>query len=128
NAILRKWGYDVVAAKDGMECLEMICTSTLPTIGLLDWYLPDITGATICQSLRKMRIDQPVHLVLMTTVSDGTEGLRSIENGADDFLAKPYSIPDLNAHMLKAERHLDLQQQLRLLEWPEPKSPFPFLE
>ncbi|MEN9353736.1 MAG: hypothetical protein RL318_1061, partial [Fibrobacterota bacterium] len=42
NAILRKWGYDVVAAKDGMECLEMICTSTLPTIGLLDWYLPDI--------------------------------------------------------------------------------------
>jgi two-component system, cell cycle response regulator len=128
NAILRKWGYDVVAAKDGMECLEMICTSPIPTIGLLDWHLPDFDGTTICQSLRKIQTDQPIHLVLMTTVNDGTEALRSLENGADDFLAKPYSIYDLNAQMLKAERHLNLQQQLRFLEWPEPRAPLPGIE
>lgn len=115
NAILRKWGYDVAAAKDGMECLEMLCTSPVPTVGLLDWHMPDFDGGTICQSMRKLETDQPVHLILMTSIVDGTEVLRSIENGADDFLPKPYSIHDLNAQMLKAQRHLALQQRYREL-------------
>lgn len=115
NAVLRKWGYDVVAAKDGMECLELLCTSPVPTVGLLDWHMPDFDGATICQSMRKLDTDQPVHLILMTSATDGTEALRSIEKGADDFLAKPYSIHDLNAQMLKAQRHLSLQARFREL-------------
>jgi CheY-like chemotaxis protein len=116
NAVLRKWGHDVMAARDGLECLEMICNSPAPVVGLLDWYMPDFDGGTICQSMRKIETDQPVHLILMTSVLDGTEAIRSIENGADDFLAKPYSIPDLNAHMIKAQRHLNLLKRLRDLE------------
>lgn len=115
NAILRKWGYDVVPAKDGMECLEMLCTSPVPTVCFLDWYMPDVDGASICQSLRKIETEQPMHLILMTAHNDGTETLRSLENGADDFLPKPYSITDINAQMIKAERHLGLLQRLRLL-------------
>lgn len=115
NAVLRKWGYDVVAAKDGLECLEMLCTSPVPTVGLLDWHMPDFDGATICQSMRKLDTDQPVHLILMTSTVDGSECLRSIENGADDFLPKPYSIHDLSAQMLKAQRHLSLQKRFREL-------------
>lgn len=123
NAILRKWGYDVVAAKDGMECLEMLCTSPLPTVGLLDWHMPDFDGGTICQSMRKLETDQPVHLILMTSANDGTEVLRSIENGADDFLPKPYSIHDLNAQMIKAQRHLSLQKRYRELAASSPNPP-----
>ena len=116
NAVLRKWGYDVVAAKDGLECLELICNSPVPVVGLLDWYMPDYNGGTICQSLRKIETDKPVYLILMTSMVDGNEALRSIENGADDFIAKPYSIPDLNAQMIKAQRHLGLLARLRELE------------
>lgn len=112
NAILRKWGYDVVPAKDGMECLEMLCSSPVPTVGFFDWYMPDFDGRHICQSIRRIETEQPVHLILMTAHNDGTEALRSLEAGADDFLAKPYSITDLNAQMIKAERHLGLLQRL----------------
>jgi len=115
NAILRKWGYDVVPAKDGMECMEMLCTSPVPTVGFLDWYMPDFDGSSICQSIRRIETDQPVHLILMTAHNDGSEALRSLESGADDFLAKPYSITDLNAQMIKAQRHLGLLQRLRTL-------------
>ncbi len=123
NAILRKWGYDVVPARDGMECLELLCSSPVPTVGMLDWYMPDFDGATICQSMRKLDTDQPVHLILMTSITDGTETLRSIENGADDFLPKPYSIHDLNAQMLKAQRHLSLQKRYRELMAHSPNPP-----
>jgi CheY-like chemotaxis protein len=112
QAILRKWGYDVRATKNGIEALELLCTSTLPTIGFLDWYMPDAEGGTICQSLRSISTEQPVHLVLITALKDGSEGVRALEAGADDFLPKPYSVNDLNAQMVKAERHLDLLARL----------------
>ncbi len=116
HAVLRKWGYDVVSAKDGMECLEMLCSSPVPTIGLLDWFMPDFEGGAICQSLGKISTEQPVHLILMTSIEDGAECLRALEMGADDFMPKPYTINDLNAHMVKAERHLRMQTRLRSLE------------
>ena len=112
QAILRKWGYDVVTAKNGTEALELLCTSQRPTIGFLDWHMPDVEGLTVCQSLRRVAVEQPIHLVLTTSVREGDEGLRALEAGADDFLPKPYSVNDLNTQMLKAERHLSLLSRL----------------
>lgn len=116
HAVLRKWGYDVVSAKDGMECLELLCSSPVPTVGLLDWYMPDFEGGAICQSIHKISTEQPVHLILMTSIEDGTECNRALETGADDFLSKPYTINDLSAQILKAERRLKLLVQIRQLE------------
>jgi len=112
QAILRKWGYDVVTAKNGTEALKILCTSQLPTIGFLDWHMPDVEGLTVCQSLRRISVEQPIHLVLTTSVKEGDEGLRALEAGADDFLPKPYSVNDLNAQVLKGERHLSLLSRL----------------
>lgn len=113
QAILRKWGYDVVTAKNGTEAMELLCTtSQRPIIGFLDWHLPDVEGLAICQNLRRISVEQPIHLVLTTSVKEGDEGLRALEAGADDFLPKPYSVNDLNVQLLKAERHLNLLSRL----------------
>lgn len=112
QAILRKWGYDVVTAKNGTEAMELLCTSQLPTIGFLDWHMPDVEGLAVCQSLRRISVEQPIHLVLTTSIKEGDEGMRALEAGADDFLPKPYSVNDLNVQLLKAERHLNLLSRL----------------
>lgn len=96
-------GYTVFEAHTGQEGM----TETIarrPDIILLDMALPDMTGLKVLQNLREWS-QTPV---IILTVKDAEEDkVQALDAGADDFVTKPFSVPELLARMRVAERHAE---------------------
>jgi DNA-binding response OmpR family regulator len=93
---IRSAGYEVLAASSAEEGFFMV-HSGQPDLLLLDLTLPHRNGLDVLRQIRKESLDLRV-LILTShnTVDDRVEGLRS---GADDYLGKPFSFPELLARM-----------------------------
>ena len=93
---IRSAGYEVLAASSAEEGFFMV-HSGQPDLLLLDLTLPHRNGLDVLRQIRKEGLDLRV-LILTShnTVDDRVEGLRS---GADDYLGKPFSFPELLARM-----------------------------
>ena len=50
---LEKWGYEVVTARDGGEAWTLLTQPDPPRLAILDWMMPNIDGAQVCQQIRK---------------------------------------------------------------------------
>lgn len=93
---LREAGYAVDSTGDGEEGLWYACSSEYDVI-ILDWMLPGIDGLTLLRRLREK--GNPVH-VLILTARDGVEDrVRGIDEGADDYLVKPFAFEELLARV-----------------------------
>ncbi len=93
---IRSAGYEVLAASSAEEGFFMV-HSGQPDLLLLDLTLPHRNGLDVLRQIRKEGID--IRVLILTshnTVDDRVEGLRS---GADDYLGKPFSFPELLARM-----------------------------
>ena len=93
EAILAPRGYDVVSATDGGAALEL-AASAKPDLVLLDVMMPQPDGYAVCRKLRE-REETAMLPVIMLTASEGSEKIKAIEAGADDFIAKPLNQAEL---------------------------------
>lgn len=102
-ASLSARGYRVVRAATGEEGL-ILCAMELPRIVVLDLGLPDIDGLEVCRRIREW---SEVPIVVLT--ADGSEGrkVHALDGGADDYVTKPFSMPELMARIRTALRHGD---------------------
>jgi DNA-binding response OmpR family regulator len=89
-------GYETVIEEDGLKALETATKEPFKLI-LLDVVLPGMNGLDICRNLRARGIDTPI-LILTSrdTLEDKVEGL---DAGADDYIIKPFEIPELLARV-----------------------------
>jgi two-component system response regulator MprA len=88
---LERDGHQVLTAATGMQLLAQVTDET--AVVVLDLGLPDADGRDVCLSLRAGGCDAPV---LMLTAMDGTHHTVSgFEAGADDYLTKPFDVPEL---------------------------------
>ena len=85
---LEKEGYVVTEAGDGEEAL-MIADETRPDAVLLDWMLPRISGIEVCRQLRRKS----------DTRTEEADKIRGLNIGADDYITKPFSMPELMARL-----------------------------
>lgn len=92
---LRKEGYDVIAAKDGVEALDA-ARREKPDLIILDIMLPKMSGFEVCRILRK---DTTIPIVMLTAKSDETDKIVGLEIGADDYMTKPFSLRELLARV-----------------------------
>jgi DNA-binding response OmpR family regulator len=94
---LRREGYAVDAALDGASALDRISYTPYDAV-LLDLNLPDIDGLDVC---RAIRLDPEAGTrVLMLTARDTIEDrVNGLDEGADDYLAKPFALPELLARL-----------------------------
>jgi two-component system phosphate regulon response regulator PhoB len=95
---LSREGYAVETAADGPEGMDCIVRKP-PQLLLLDWGLPSISGLELC---RRLRADPPgVRFPIVMMSARGSEGDRvcGLDAGADDFLVKPFSLPELSARI-----------------------------
>jgi two-component system response regulator MprA len=93
---LRLEGYDVTLAADGRQTLEAVVSSP-PDALVLDVRMPEVDGLEVCRRLRA--ISDPTPVLMLTAkdaVSDRVEGL---DAGADDYLVKPFALPELLARL-----------------------------
>ncbi len=93
---LRQDGYDVVAASTQEEAMSLIHSRTDIAICLLDVMLPDGDGYRICREIRK-KSDMPI--LFLTACDDEVHTVLALEQGADDYIAKPFRIRELLARM-----------------------------
>jgi len=109
---LAGWGYEVAAVGDGTQAWQQFQQPQPPSLALLDWEMPGLTGIQVCRNIRSLATLQPPYLILLTgrdSPEDLVEGLR---NGANDYLTKPFYEPELAARLQVAERTLELQRHL----------------
>jgi len=112
QALLVKWGYEVVATADGNEALGILEGEGAPRLAILDWMMPGMEGAQICARVRE-HLERPyVYMLLLTARNDKQDLLRGLELGADDYLTKPFDSKELRARLLVGQRILDLQDGL----------------
>lgn len=112
QALLAKWGYEVIAAEDGDGAWRHLQASDAPRIALLDWMMPGQNGVDVCRALRKLRPD-PYTYILLLTAKDAKESVvEGLESGADDYLTKPFNPQELKARIRVGLRLLDLEDKL----------------
>jgi len=94
-------GYQVIVAERGQEAL-VLAAQHRPDIILLDLGLPDLTGQTVLKRLREWSVTP----VIILTVQDAqAEKVAALDNGADDYVTKPFHSGELLARMRAALRH-----------------------
>jgi DNA-binding response OmpR family regulator len=99
---LESKGYVIDYAADGITALNLMLAQTFDVI-LLDIMMPGMNGFSVCQKLRdKNGIATPV---IMLTAKDTEEDiLKGFSVGADDYLVKPFSLPELEARIIALNR------------------------
>lgn len=86
--------YEIIPAYSGREALEKI-NSDKPDIVLLDIMMPEINGYDVCKKIKQQDVTRFVPVVMITALSALEDKIKAIESGADDFLTKPISGPEL---------------------------------
>src|SRR5947209_4000528 len=105
--VLRAWHFVPVVVHDGHTALASLRAPSAPTLALLDWTMPGLSGIELCRLLRQER-DRPYTYVILVT-GRGREGMiAGLDAGADDYLVKPVDPDELRARLNTARRILDL--------------------
>ncbi len=101
STALRARGYLVLGAENGQAALDQVAAAA-PDLVILDLGLPDINGLEVCRRIRQWT-DVPI--VVLTAVGADQVKVRALDEGADDYVTKPYSTPELLARLRVALRH-----------------------
>ena len=102
-------GYEVDEAKTGEEALEKIRQSC-PDLVVLDMNMPGMGGLAACQFIRK---DSDIAIVMLTVRNSEEDKVAALDAGADDFVTKPFSTPELMARIRAALRRVPSATSLK---------------
>src|SRR5579871_4934686 len=91
-------GYAVERAERGDEA-ELRLAETPPDLVILDWMLPGVSGLEICRRLRAREATRSLPVIMLTARGEEGERVRGLSVGADDYVVKPFSVPELMARV-----------------------------
>lgn len=98
-------GYVVDGAARGDEA-ELKMREVVPDLLLLDWMLPGLSGIELCRRLRQRRETERLPVIMLTARGEETDRVRGLATGADDYIVKPFSVPELLARVRALLRRL----------------------
>lgn len=92
---LQNDGYEVITGSNGLEAVELARDSSVNLI-VLDVMMPMMDGLTACSKIREF---SNVPIILLTAKTDDMDKLMGFDQGADDYLTKPFNILELKARI-----------------------------
>ncbi len=95
---LEAQGYRVLISESGDEAAE-VTRDNVPDLILLDWMLPGLSGIELCQRLRLRKQTADVPIIMLTARGVEEDRIRGLQTGADDYVTKPFSVPELLARV-----------------------------
>ncbi len=112
NDVLKKQGYEIAEAVDGLEALEIIQRSDAPELVIIDWIMPEMDGIEVVRRIRARKEGMSPYIIMLTTRGEKNDVIAGLESGADDYLAKPVNIGELLARLSVGKRIVDMQKRL----------------
>jgi two-component system alkaline phosphatase synthesis response regulator PhoP len=93
---LESAGYEVITAATGIDALNMASSAQLI---LLDLMLPDLSGLEVLKMLRANPATAGIPVIILTATDSESNTVECFENGADDYITKPFSVRELLARV-----------------------------
>src|ERR1700751_5103741 len=91
-------GYAVDVAARGDDA-EVKLKEATPDLVVLDWMLPGMSGIELCRRLRARPETERLPIIMLTARGEESERIRGLSTGADDYIVKPFSVPELVARI-----------------------------
>ena len=91
-------GYQVETILKGDEA-EVRLQERVPDLLILDWMLPGVSGIELCRRLRMRKETERLPIIMLTARGEESERIRGLSTGADDYVVKPFSTPELMARV-----------------------------
>lgn len=91
-------GFTVERVERGDEA-EVRLAELPPDLVILDWMLPGVSGLEICRRLRARESTRTLPVIMLTARGEEAERVRGLSVGADDYVVKPFSVPELMARV-----------------------------
>lgn len=95
---LEKEGFETCVATEGDKAFNAIKINQ-PTLILLDWMLPGMSGIDICKQVRYDNDLRNVPIIMLTARGEEADKIKGLTIGADDYMTKPFSVPELIARI-----------------------------
>ena len=91
-------GYEVETVGRGDEA-DVRLKERMPDMVILDWMLPGLSGIELCRRLRTRPETRQLPIIMLTARGEESERVRGLATGADDYIVKPFSVPELSARV-----------------------------
>ena len=110
---LPMYGYDVVVAKDGLEALKILSNEKSHfDLILLDVMMPNMDGWDTLKAIRKNDDTKYIPVIMITALSEDQKMVSGLKIGADDYVVKPFILPNLLARVEAVLRRSKWQDEL----------------
>jgi two-component system phosphate regulon response regulator PhoB len=91
-------GFRLAIAQDG-EQAELLMAEDSFDLVVLDWMLPGISGLELCRRLRRRDTTRAMPVLMLTARGEESDRIRGLATGADDYVVKPFSVPEMVARV-----------------------------
>lgn len=95
---LTRAGYEVREAED-CRTARAALADRLPDLMLVDWMLPDTSGLELTRAVKRNRLTRELPIIMLTARAEEGDKVTGLENGADDYVTKPFSPRELLARI-----------------------------
>jgi two-component system, OmpR family, phosphate regulon response regulator PhoB len=102
---LRAEGYRTRVLETG-EDVHGALNEEMPDLVLLDWMLPGLSGIEVCKLIRARTETQTLPVIMLTARGEESERVRGLATGADDYIVKPFSVPEVMARIRSILRRM----------------------
>ena len=111
-------GYEVDTAARGDEG-DVKLKEHAPDLVVLDWMLPGLSGIELCRRLRARPETRQLPIIMLTARGEENERIRGLSTGADDYIVKPFSVPELVARVRALLRRANPDRVANVLAFGE---------
>lgn len=112
---LESEGFEVDVVERGDDA-EVRIHENMPDLVILDWMLPGVSGIEICRRLRARSETKQLPILMLTARGEESERVRGLGTGADDYVVKPFSLPELLARVHALLRRSKPEQMMKVLK------------
>ena len=113
SEMVSSWGYNVISVDNGEAALQVLTQEEPPTIAILDWLMPKVTGPDICRRIRSGNRLRYIYFMLVSARDGRQDALEGLGSGADTYITKPLDAEELLAKLRVADRILFMEESLR---------------
>ncbi len=112
---LEKHGYETAEVMDGKLVMQAVLTEK-PDLILMDWMLPNVSGVDLCREVRQHPDVKLTPIIMVTARAEEADKVRGLSYGADDYMTKPFSVPELIARIQALLRRVVVKPNTKILK------------